>query len=228
MTTIQKQLISRLVAENGLSFKALANGYDSDDNVVYHIKHLISLDLISKRNSKYYLTQKGLIKSVDLDLDNLEEKKYKIFYVSFICNYEDKYLLRSKKYLDKMVLRLIGNKPFFGETEQEYLDRIFNTETGLNLPTSRFKFNSCHLKMQKTEKDSVLFDNIMYVYKVTLSSKEFELVKIRENNLWMNKREIRKIKNIWPELKISILNKSTSKFYNYEFKSNYNIDEQDL
>lgn len=228
MNTIQIEIIARLVSKNGLTYGALTKGYTFEENVVFHINQLIKNNLITKRDSRYFLTAEGLIKSADLDLSNLKETKLKVMYVSFVCFYQNRYLIRSKIYNNSIFHKLPGNKPFFGEPKEIYLIRLLNDELGVDINIDRFKFQSTHLKIHKTSNEKIIFDNIMLVFDVEITEEEFTKSILKNGNKWVTFENIEKLENKWPEIDICIKNKGSEKLYDYEFKSNYNIDEVDL
>ena len=227
MKLIQKHLIKRLVDNNGLKYAELALGYDYEDNVVYHIKHLIKLGYVSKHDQHYYLTKEGLSFSSNIYLPDLKIVRYKTTLIGLLCRYQNQVLLRKKTDGQEQLYRLPGTKPFFGESAQTYLPRIANEEIGLTLAYDRFSLNSIQNKIQQTTLKSTLFDNAMFVYDFTLSPDEYPRCSVKENNLWVPVAEIKNLQNIWPEITIA-LDPKRQMFSEYGFTSNYLINPKDL
>jgi hypothetical protein len=83
------------------------------------------------------------------------------------------------------------------------------------------KFDSLHLKIQKTTLAKVLFDDTLITYRFDLGDSDD--LKIREGNKWFSIAEIAELSGEWPEIDLCILGKKWSIYNQYEFVSDYHL-----
>ena len=94
MHLVQKLLIKRLVEENGRSYSSLTKGYDSKDNIAFHLKQLISGNLIEKRDDQYYITPEGINILNTFQKTDLQDNSFKMFFVGIVCRCGEEYLIK--------------------------------------------------------------------------------------------------------------------------------------
>jgi hypothetical protein len=223
MHKLQKILLARLVKKNGQTYSSLTEGYDFDDNIVYHLKKLIKKKYVSKRDGKYYLTTQGLAVSGSFDLNSLDDRKFKTGYIGFVCKYQDSFLLRSRNTQGVNFYKLPGGKPLFGVPFPEECSRLFKIETSLELDPMRFVFRQLHSKIQKDSKRKTMFDDILFVLDIELVRDEYKKAKLRSGNEWYKRKDIRTLKNTWPEINHCILKNSKVPLLTYEFMNDYHL-----
>lgn len=221
MHEIQKILLKRLLIQNGQRYSTLTVGYDFDDNVVFHLKQLIKNGLIKKDADKYLITVEGVKVITDYDLPTIEDTGYKTFFVGFLCNCGDEFLIKEHPTETINFYNLPSGKPRFGEPIENALIRTFESNTGITLGKEDFKFQSLHLKTVKTSHGEVLFDDAFTIYTVSTTKEQKEKMKLHKQISWKSIEEIRKLSNRWPEIDICILKKDLTPYLSYEVKSDY-------
>lgn len=221
MHEIQKILLKRLLIQNGQRYSTLTVGYDFDDNIVFHLKQLIKNGLIKKDADKYLITVEGVKVITDYDLPTIENIGYKTFFVGFLCNWGDKFLIKEHPTETTNFYNLPSGKPRFGESIESALIRTFESNTGVILDGKDFKFQSLHLKTIKTSQGEVLFDDAFTIYKVNITEEQKKKIQLHKQISWKSIEEIQKLSNRWPEIDICILKKDTSPYLCYEVKSDY-------
>src|SRR3989344_7690269 len=150
MHEIQKILLKRLLIQNKLKYSALTVGDDFDDNVVFHLNQLINKGLVKKETDKYLITVEGIQVITDYDLPTIEDTGYKTFFVGFLCNCGNEFLIKEHPTETTNFYNLPSGKPRFGESIESALIRTFESNTGIILGENDFKFQSLHLKTVKT------------------------------------------------------------------------------
>ncbi len=223
MHTLQKLLITRLINENGQKFSELTRGYDSDDNIVFHIKKLIDKGYVEKRDNQYFITSEGIKTVNSFYKVTLKENVFKMVYVGFICEHNKRFLLKYHTNTKIPFYNLPGGIPLFGESMQKALPRIFRLETGVDIDYDRFEFDSLHMKTVKSRAGEVLFDDGFIVYKVSVSQQERDDIMSDKNLVWKSKNEITKLTEKWPEIDICILKKDWKTYNEYEVVSDYHL-----
>jgi hypothetical protein len=226
MHILQKELIKRLVKQNGLKYSALTEGYSFDDNIGFHLRRLKNLGFIQKREDIYFLTKDGLEVSGTFDLDTLEDKRFKHVYIAFICEFENKFLIRERISGDSKFYKLIGGKPLLGKDFSSEVIRLFKCDTGLDKRFSDFEYDCTHFKIQETSKGEPLWDDSLVVYKIKLHS--IQDLNLKEGNKWFSADEILSLTGKWPEIDICLLRKDWKPILEYRFVNNYNISESEL
>ncbi|MFQ5493696.1 MAG: hypothetical protein ACE5DX_06075 [Candidatus Dojkabacteria bacterium] len=223
MHRFQKELLSRLIEENELTYSRLVGDYAADENIVFHLKQLIKKEYIEKRDNKYYITPKGISITTSFHQLSLVEEGAKEFMVGFIFqNENNEFLLKSHKGFKSPFYNLPSGKPFRGENMGEALVRLFALVTGVDLDSTAFHFDSLHVKTITTKDGDVLFDDAFAVYKVD-DAKAIDELDIGEEYEWSSTAEIKKMKagEKWPEIDICLLRKGWKPYLEYSFVSNY-------
>lgn len=198
MHKLQVNLLSRLKEKNGLSYAQLTRGYTDEDNINYHLRQLIKNNLVYKDEGFYFISAQG-IKVLAVITDGIgKNSQPKIVYLGFICQVEDQVLLKAHPNSKEEFYNLPSGQPYFGEKIEAALTRIFYQNTGIKLSPQDFAFDPLHLKTVKTNKGVVLFDDAFLVYKVKSSSSQKEKMKLKNNWVWKDKKELENL-NCWPE-----------------------------
>lgn len=228
MHLLQKELIKRLITKNGLKFSELANGYDAENNIVFHIKQLITQGYLTKRDDHYFLTPKGVNARSSFELSTLEDTSVKSFFVGFACKSGNDYLIKPHMTIDNTFYNLPSGKPSFGENLNEALPRLFYEETSVTLNTNDFKFDSLHLKTVKTESGDILFDDAFTVYTVTVDNATRDAMDLKKGCVWQSIDSIEALENKWPEIDLVLLRKDWSIYKVYDVVCNYVISREDI
>ncbi len=220
MHTLQKLLIKRLVDENGRTFSSLARGYDAEDNIVFHLKRLISGDLVEKHNDKYFITAKGLTTLSTFQKTDLKDDAFKMFFVGFVCSCGEDFLIKPHESNQQTFYNLPSGSPLFGESLEDALPRIFYDETGLHIPYTDFTFDSLHMKTVITKSGDTIFDDAFGVYKTSITINQKDKMKLQKC-IWLDEREIIKLENKWPEIDLCVLKINWKPYCVYSVKSQY-------
>jgi len=224
MHYIQKILLSRLVLQNDQKYAWLTRGYDFENNIVFHLKKLITSGFMEKINSKYKITALGLKEIYALGLPDLANPEKKTFFCGFVISDETKnYLVKGHPTARINFFNLPSDRPRFGEDMEKSLTRIFFENTKLKLPFNRFKFLCLHNKIVKTSKGEILFDDGQAIFEVRISNYEKEKMRLIKEISWYSKTEIEKLPNCWPEIKMCILDKNIAPYSSYEIVSDYKL-----
>jgi len=224
MHEIQKILLKRLLIQNRQKYSVLTVGYDFDDNVVFHLKQLINKGLVKKDADKYLITVDGIRVITDYDLPTIEDTGYKTFFVGFLCNFGNEFLIKEHPTETTNFYNLPSGKPRFGEKIETALVRTFEANIGLVLPESNFQFQSLHLKTVKTPRGEALFDDAFTIYKVNINKEQMENMKLNKQVSWKSIEEITALKNRWPEIDICILDNDETTYKVYEVTSDYILE----
>ena len=221
MHTLQKLLITRLVTQNGRSFSSLTRGYDSEDNIVFHLKQLLADDLIEKHDDKYFITATGINTLSTFQKTDLKDNAFKMFYVGFVCNCTNDYLIKPHTNTKETFYNLPSGSPLFGESLQDALPRIFYTEMGIRKYYADCTFDSLHMKTVITKGGKILFDDASGVYKITVTKEERGQMTLKNGCVWVNKSEIANLNNKWPEIDMCILEKNWHPYNVYTVTCDY-------
>ncbi len=224
MHQVQKIILKRLLIKNKQSYSSLTSGYNFEDNIVFHLKQLVSKGFIKKENSDYSLTTEGTKEITNYDLNSLEDTGFKTFFTGFICKCGDEYLIKEHPNGKTVFYNLPSGKPNFGEKIEGALIRTFYENTKLELTSKDFKYISLHLKTVKTSNGEILFDDAFAIYEVNISESQKAKMKLAKNINWFSLDEVENLKNFWPEIDILLLQNNKQYYMAYEFISNYVLD----
>ncbi len=200
-----------------LKFTELTNGYNADDNVVFHLKKLTELGYIKKEENLYLLTTDGVRKTNDYDWKSLVELGSKPLFVGFIAKYADKYLIKKHDHAKDQFYNLPNGKPYYDKEIRKELVRIAKSEMNLETKEDDFAFDSVHIKHIVTSIGEVMFSDVFVVYSVQI----FEIDELPSNIVLMKKGEVEKLRNKWKEIDFCILREGWKPYLEYRFESNY-------
>jgi len=217
MHTIQKLLIKRLIKENNQRYSTLTKGFDSDDNVVFHLKQLQSLGLITKAADIYTITFDGIKKTQEFDINNLSELIPKPLVIGFVCEYEGKYILKTHDNAKEPYFNLPNGRPYHNAKLQDELKRILNEELGSNFTYEPMIFDSLHMKDVTNTEGKLIFSDAFVVYNVKLK----QIGDLQPNMKLLSIEEIEKLDNRWNEVDMCILRKEWKIYSEYFQISNY-------
>jgi len=199
----------------------LTRDYDSEDNIAFHLKQLISKGLVEKLGEKYFLTVVGINTLATFQKTDLQDNAFKMFFVGFVCECEDSFLIKPHENAKKVFYNLPSGSPLFGESLEEALSRTFREETDIHLPFDDFEFDSIHLKTVKTTAGEVLFDDAFGVYKVTVTSIQKDNMSLKKGCVWMPKAEILNLNNKHPEIDMCMLGQKWEPYSVYDVICDY-------
>src|SRR3989344_8438810 len=94
MHKIQKIILKRLLLQNRQKYSVLTQGYNFEDNIVFHLKQLTNQKYIEKQGIEYQITTSGVKTITNFDLDSLDDKGFKTFFLGFVCKCGGGYLLK--------------------------------------------------------------------------------------------------------------------------------------
>lgn len=215
MHILQKLLIKRLVEENGRSYSSLTGGYDSEDNIAFHLKQLLASDFVEKREDRYFITVRGLNILNTFQKSDLKEDIFKKYFVGFVIKCGEQYLIKQHPKVKEPYYNLPSGTPLFGEPVADALARILFRETGIQLPPESFIFDSLHLKSVKTKEGEVAFDDVFGVYSAEISESAKNTVVLGSDYLWQRREELSAMSNVWPEIKFCILREDWEVYKTY-------------
>lgn len=221
MHDIQKVILKRLLDQNGQKYAQLTRGYSYEENVVFHLKQLISKGLVNKVDGNYSITAQGVKEITGFDLNQLADTGFKTFFLGFLCSFQDKYLIKEHPQGPTNFYNLPSGKPNFGEPVEAGLVRTFTENTGIRLLPSDLRFLTLHLKTVKTSAGEVLFDDAFAIYEINLTEGQFNQSKLLPTLSWKSIDEIKNLDNRWPELDICIISQDLQPYEAYEFVSDY-------
>lgn len=224
MHQIQKTLLKRLVDKNGQPYSTLTRGYDFENNIVFHLKQLISSKFITKADNLYKITAKGIKDIYSLGLPDLDNPEKKTFYCGFvIVDKNNNYLIKGHPNTEDNFFNLPSDRPRFGENMGQAIVRLVLQNTNLKIDPKRFNFLSLHVKIVKTKDNEIIFDDGQVIFKTQVSDIEKRKMKLLKNISWMNINEIKHLPCCWPEIKLCILDKKTLPYASYQIVSSYKL-----
>ena len=228
MHDIQKILLKRLLQQNGQKYSTLTVGYNFEDNIVFHLKQLISRKLVEKNNGNYLITAEGAKTITQYDLTTIKDLGFKTFFIGFLCCSENQYLIKEHSTEHSNFYNLPSGKPRFGEPIDDVLVRTFEENTGIILKPSDFEYKSLHLKTVKTSSGEVLFDDAFAIYQVNVDLKQKDSMKLHKQISWKSVTDIESLSDRWPELDLLILKRDKTAYRTYEFISDYVLANDQL
>lgn len=136
---IQKEIIDSLASASSLRFSELKPKQLESNAFLYHINLLLKQGLIEKHESKYRLSNKGLVYVDSLSFSTHSPRKQpKVSVIFAINNTRGDWLFARRKYQPYIgKLMLISGKRHFGESPEVHVKRELIEKTGLSIETTR-------------------------------------------------------------------------------------------
>lgn len=195
----QFSILRTLLFKPGARFSELNKVGISSDHFNFHVKQLSNWGLIKKENQKYFLTNKGKELAGRMDTEQLTIEKQAKLGVAL-------HAVRKNKGVTEYLIHHRLKEPLYGwygshsgkirrgEKPEETAKREFFEETGL---TGKFSLKAIKQQREFDATGKLLEDKYFWVYRVddvqgTLKEKVEE-----GENLWMTKKEIKKLKNVF-------------------------------
>lgn len=195
---VQLNILAELVFNNGSRFSDLNKTGLPNDHFVFHLKRLVDLEFIYKKEEKYYLSTLGKKFANKIDTENLKIEDFGLISVMCICN---KIENNQKLYLMQRRLKepyyghygFITGKVRMGDSTYETAKRELKEETGLTgNPKS---LGVMHIIENKQDKE-LLLDAYFACY--LFENPKGKLINTREGeNTWMTEEDILKIDKTW-------------------------------
>lgn len=197
----QQLILKKLIYRKNLSFSELQIQQLSSKHFNYHLKELISKDLIRKIDESYSLTNEGkdLVGRMDTENMTLEKQpKVSVMIIPYKIENDIRYILVNKR-LKQPYLGKVGDytgKIRFGETALEAAKRELFEETGL---TGQLNFVRVIRKMAYKDNE-FLQDNILYIFTATDLTGELISQNDDVENFWISNQDLLSHKDIYSTL----------------------------
>jgi hypothetical protein len=222
MHSKQVVILKKLEKKNGLKFSQLGRGFDYDDKFPYHLKQLLSLGHIVKKDSLYFITKSGLENSLQYSTATLEEQKFKTVLLNLVCKVGERYIIKNKVFNDIPYYFWPRVKFLKSEKPEAACMRLFDEITGL--VNHNYRFVATHLRRQFTSKGDLLFDNIFLVFECEVPESDITLPKLPDNCLLLSQDEVMEKPYRWPEIDVVFNEQSENHFNEYEFVCDYGLE----
>lgn len=163
---VQASILRELLFHNGSSFSALNKLSLSNDHFTFHLKRLLSEEIIEKKGKLYFLTQKGKQIAGKLDVFGLKMEKFGTPGVAVSAT---KVIDGKLHFLIQQRLKepmygyygFINGKIKFGEFSEETAKRELEEETGL---TGKPRFITIQHRLRGPSRDSIKLDHYFFIY----------------------------------------------------------------
>ena len=214
---IQAGILKNLLFANGSNFSFLNTQKLDNNHFTFHIKRLLEIGLVEKKDDKYFLTTKGKVYAGKLDTDSLKVEKSGKVGVSLMGV---RGVGKSKEYLIQQRLKEpfygwwggISGKVRFGHTTEETAKRELEEETGLH-GTPVF-IGIKHTIKGRTPNDIIL-DN--YFFRYLFKDLEGELRSTREGkNYWVKEKAFKALPNKFHDMDEIFEQVKNERFAHYE------------
>ncbi|WKZ30080.1 MAG: NUDIX domain-containing protein [Candidatus Dojkabacteria bacterium] len=201
---LQKNILKTLAFQKSARFNELLIENLESEHMNYHLKRLIEMELVTKNNDKYELTDKGKDYSnlMNDELTEVEKQPKASVLLRVVrknseTNEVEHLLCKRLKhpYFGK-VGRLTG-KIRFGESFAEAAKRELKEETGLDADTIILE-EIYHKIRYKKERQEVVQDVIFYTCFIVDPTGELVENLPYQENFWISAQELKKNKEIDP------------------------------
>lgn len=224
MNIKQKRILHLLTLINGRRYSELYENFTEEDKFPYHLKHLIKLSYINKRDNRYFLTREGAYATQEFESTTFQDRKLSIPIYHFICKLKDKYLLRkcfSADIVSNHLYAIPGIKAEWGlKNEELFNDRLFE-RLGVK---GIVKFRStCHL-LEYTSKGELMWDDLIIVFDVDVT----EISSKKDALSWYSLKEIKELPKLHKPVEIFILEDCNTSYLELIMNDNFNLKEEEL
>lgn len=228
MNPKQRLILRKLVAFNGQKYSELLKFFSPDDKFPYHLKLLLTKNLITKEKDKYYITKDGMTATGNFDTHSLEEIASPKPLILYILKNQGKYFLNNHYGENKNDKRQIYFFPFaiprVGITLRQSAHEEFLRKYRID---QDFKFRTTYHVINRTTAGDLLFDTIWLVFQAQ-SNKLHRTDTPTKGEEWFSKEEISKLKSIHPTIKRLIVDSVKSKFIEETVILDYGLEKSDL
>lgn len=197
----QISILRELLFKPEARFRDLKKVDVTNDHFTFHLNHLLKEGLIIKTNGRYSLTDKGKEFSNRMDTDTLKLERQAKLDVAL-------HAVRTKNGVTEYLVHRRLKEPFYGwygshsgkirwgENPLECAKREFLEETGL---TGDFTLRGI-IHYHHFHKDGrLLEDKYFWVYRIDNPKGELKEKVLEGENIWMNEKEYRKLKNVFAD-----------------------------
>lgn len=220
MNIKQKMILRKLVERNGQRYSELYKGFSYDDKFPYHIKALVSKGYVNKRNARYFLTKLGMKQTAYFDRRTLQDNKFKLPVVCFVCNYQNTFFLNdhfqgspgSDSYYN-LPLGIVH----FGEKLIDGCNRILTEKWGIQ---GIVTYRATHHYINYASDGDCIFDDIALVYNVLVSDTPLKPEK------WYSIDKLKSL-NVHPLVETYIVKNSKDAFSETYFTHDYGFSIED-
>jgi 8-oxo-dGTP pyrophosphatase MutT (NUDIX family) len=195
----QASILRTLLFNPGSRFRDLNKVGVTNDHFTFHLNHLVTEGLISKENGKYSLTVEGKEFANRMDTDSLKLEKQAKLGVAI-------HAIRQNKGKTEYLVHHRLKEPFFGwygshsgkirwgESPMETAKREFMEETGM---TGDFTLKGIIHYNHFFKDGKLLEDKFFWVFRVYNVKGELKEKVEEGENIWMTKKEYKKLKNVF-------------------------------
>ena len=163
---VQATILRELLFHNGSAFSALNKLALSNDHFTFHLKRLLSEEIIEKKGRLYFLTQKGKQIAGKLDVFGLKMEKFGTPSVAVSATKiikGEKHFLLQQRLKEPMYgyYGFINGKIKFGEFSEETAKRELEEETGLR---GEPQFITIQHRLRGPSRDQIKLDHYFFIY----------------------------------------------------------------
>jgi len=195
----QISILRELLFKPEARFRDLKKVDTTNDHFSFHVNHLLKEGLIVKKDSRYSLSDKGKEFANRMDTDALKLERQAKLGVAL-------HAVRKHKGTTEYLVHKRLKEPFFGwygshsgkirwgENPIDCAKREFLEETGL---TGKFTLKGIVHYHHVHKDERFLEDKYFWVFKVANTKGKLKNKVTEGENIWMNEKDYRKLKNIF-------------------------------
>ncbi len=222
MNIKQKIILKKLAQFNGMKFSELLQGFSYEDKFPYHLKRLLLNKFIAKRKALYFITKKGLAEAITFDSD-YNDLRYKLPQALFVCQHEDKYLIREHFYNHPTKEKVFGLPNMAGIFGQKLEQSAYAKLCEKYLIKGKLKFKAVQNYFECSTEHDLIFDNIFLIFDVKVT----EVLGTPEGCKWLTKPEIISLPKLHSSTQDFILSSRVKVFSEREVFEDYVVDKFD-
>lgn len=222
----QRLILRKLVTKRGQKYSELYRNFSPDDKFPYHLKKLLSEELISKRDNKYFITKEGMKLTSDFDTRTLEIIQTPTLLFLFICKYGDKFLINEHfsddETNDRKIYTLPFSKPRRGASLEKCANSEFLRKYGIE---ANLKYKATYHQTDHTSDGDILFDDLWLVFEGEVSNSSDSGRILSNYSHWLTREEIALIPNVHPMVKRLTVDRNKKTFLEDSIVLNYGLDK---